>query len=113
MLGMMSAQVTHEAMDGAQTHIARAGGIFASGFQVLQEGGELFDCQLLDRELAGISLLSGHELQEQLQAIPITVERVRTQGALARQVISEEAVQRGCQRGGGWVLFPTVFNNGE
>jgi hypothetical protein len=52
----------------------------------------LFNAELRHRELAGIPFLPGSILQQQLEAIAVTLQRVRAQFPLAGQVIGEEAV---------------------
>ena len=46
-----------------------------------------------DGQLAGVALLSGHELQEQLQAITVALGGMWTQRSLPWHVIEEEAFE--------------------
>ena len=114
MFGALPTQIAKETMDGTQAYIAGANFIAPTGFQTLQEGGDSFDAQLCHGELAGITFFLGRELQQQLQAVAVTLERMGTEGPLLRQVVGEEAVQ--CQsKGRGFGRLharPPVVNRG-
>src|SRR6266403_2206323 len=81
-------------MDGTQAYIAGTNFIAPTGFQTLQERGDSFDAELCHGELAGVTFFPGRELQQQLEAVAVTLERMGTESPLTRQVVGEEAVQR-------------------
>ena len=66
-------EVTHKTVNGAESHVTCIDSVFSTGFQVLQERGNLLHRQLLDRQLGRVSFFSCHKLQEQLQAVPVAV----------------------------------------
>jgi hypothetical protein len=80
-------------MDSAQADVAGAALVASFSFEMVEESGDMLERKGLDSELAGIAVLpSGDELQQKFETVTITVERVWAQGALAGQVIGEEAV---------------------
>jgi hypothetical protein len=98
MLGMLGAQITKEAVNSAQADIACAGLAASVRFHMLKELGNLFRAQLLNFQQAGIALPRG-ELEQQLQAVSVTLKGVRTQGTLPRQIIGEEPMEGTRQSG--------------
>ena len=88
----MGTDVTEETVDGAQTHIPRAGLVVSTRFQTLQKSLDLLASQLLHGQLTGVALLSRHKQQEELEAITVTMQRVGTQRPLSWQVVCEKAV---------------------
>jgi hypothetical protein len=59
--GVLGADISEEAVDGAQAHIAGAGSILPVAFQVAKEGGDPLHGDLFYCEGAGITLFSSHK----------------------------------------------------
>ena len=78
MLRIMPAQVAKEAVDGAQTHVARADLIAPTRFQALEKRGDLIHTQMLHGELAGVTFFSSNELQKKFNAVTVTQEGMGT-----------------------------------
>ena len=84
---MMGADIPKEAMDGAQTHVPCADLVASACFKMLEKGHDLLVGQLLHGQLTGVAFLSCHELQEQLEAVAVAVQGVRTHRPLAREIV--------------------------
>jgi hypothetical protein len=60
--GMLGADITEEAVDGAQAHITGADPVISFTFQVVKEGRDLINGELFERECAGVALFPSREL---------------------------------------------------
>ena len=92
-LQILPAQVAKEAVDGAQTNIARAALILAPDFEVIEEGRNALDAELFDSQAAGVLSLAGGKLQQQFQTVPVTLQRVGTHRALDGEVVRKKPMQ--------------------
>jgi hypothetical protein len=61
-------------MKGAQTNIARTDSIAPAGFQTLEKRRDLFDAELFDSQLTGITLFPSNELQQEFKAVAVALE---------------------------------------
>ena len=67
-------------------------------FQMKQEGHDPLVRHVLHRQLTGVGLLPRHELQQELEAVAVAVQRVRAQRSLPREVVGQEGPECRSQR---------------
>lgn len=95
---MLGGEEADEGMDGGEPDVPRRGGRVAVAFQVGEEGGDRIDAEIVDVEgLGGPVVVHRDEPQQQDQAIPIAVDRMRAQPPERGEVLEEEGAERARQ----------------
>jgi hypothetical protein len=88
-------------VDGTQPGIPGACAIFASAFQVIEEGANKGSIEVFDPDLVGQLAESFFgKLQKQAEAIAVSRDRMRARLSLAKQAIGEERLKKRGKAGG-------------
>ena len=95
-------EVVKEGLDRRQPDIARADGVAAIGFQMVEEAEQEIGGEMLDRDRARPdSETPGGEAQQQHEAVGVACDRVPAGIAPARQMFAQERAEMGCEVGHG------------
>src|ERR1019366_10879 len=78
-------------MEGGQPGVSRRDAVFADTLQMFQEGANRVGAQVCQRQGgADFLMLAAHELQKELQSIPVSQHGMAAEAALSKQVLLEE-----------------------
>src|SRR5262249_4984795 len=96
MFGPGRAEVIEEAMNGAESDVARAGAVAVVAFKVIEERKDGWRRQLCEGD-PGDGAFAGGEAEQALEAVAIGQDGVWAEGLLPRQVFSQKAPQGDAQ----------------
>src|ERR1039457_7617312 len=95
MTRVKAGQVMEKSMEGGQPGVSRRDAVFADTLQMFQEGANRVGAQVCQRQGgADFLMLAAHELQKELQSIPVSQHGMAAEAALSKQVLLEEPANR-------------------